>query len=141
MTGSEEPWYRTAILYEVAVHSFEDANGDGFGDIAGLTKRLEYLQWLGITAIWMLPILPSPMRDGGYDATDLAGVRGEYGSLDDVRELIAEAHARGIRVITDFVVNHTSDQHPWFRAARPPRTRLRPANPLLAPARSLRAGV
>ena len=120
MTGSEEPWYRTAILYEVAVHSFEDADGDGFGDIAGLTKRLEYLQWLGITAIWVLPILPSPMRDGGYDATDLAGVRGEYGSLDDVRELIAEAHARGIRVITDFVVNHTSDQHPWFRAARQP---------------------
>jgi maltose alpha-D-glucosyltransferase/alpha-amylase len=120
VTGPQEPWYQTAVLYEVAVHSFEDSNGDGFGDIAGLTKRLEYIQWLGITAIWMLPILPSPMQDGGYDVTDLTGVRSEYGSLDDVRELLAEAHARGIRVITDFVVNHTSDQHPWFRAARQP---------------------
>jgi len=120
VTASEERWYQTAVLYEVAVHSFEDTNGDGFGDIAGLSKRLEYIQWLGITAIWMLPILPSPMRDGGYDVTDLTGVRSEYGSLDDVRELLVEAHARGIRVITDFVVNHTSDQHPWFSAARQP---------------------
>jgi maltose alpha-D-glucosyltransferase/alpha-amylase len=120
VTGAEERWYQTAVLYEVAVHSFLDTDGDGVGDIAGLTKRLEYIQWLGITTIWILPILPSPMRDGGYDVTDLTGVRGEYGSLDDVRELLVEARARGIRVITDFVVNHTSDQHPWFRSARQP---------------------
>jgi maltose alpha-D-glucosyltransferase/alpha-amylase len=125
VTGPEDRWYQTAVLYEVAVHSFEDSVGDGFGDIAGLTKRLEYIEWLGITAIWILPILPSPMRDGGYDATDLTGVRSEYGSLDDVRELLREAHARGIRVITDFVVNHTSDQHPWFRAARQPSSDTR----------------
>ncbi|MCL1602089.1 MAG: alpha-amylase family glycosyl hydrolase, partial [Actinomycetia bacterium] len=83
MTVADAPWYQTAVLYEVAVHSFEDSNQDGFGDLAGLTKRLEYLQWLGITALWILPVLPSPMRDGGYDVTDLKGVRSEYGSLDD----------------------------------------------------------
>jgi maltose alpha-D-glucosyltransferase/alpha-amylase len=125
MTSSQEPWYRTAIFYEVAVHSFQDSNGDGFGDLAGLTQRLDYLEWLGITAIWLLPILPSPMRDGGYDVTDLTGVRSEYGSLDDVRTLISEAHGRGIRVITDFVVNHTSDQHPWFLEARKPGSQTR----------------
>lgn len=120
MNGSIEPWYRTAVLYEVAVHSFQDSNGDGFGDIGGLTERLDYLQWLGITAIWMLPILPSRMKDGGYDVTNLTGIRSEYGSLDDVRNLIREAHRRGIKVITDFVVNHTSDQHPWFVEAKQP---------------------
>jgi maltose alpha-D-glucosyltransferase/alpha-amylase len=120
VNGSIEPWYRTAVLYEVAVHSFQDSNGDGFGDIGGLTERLDYLQWLGITAIWMLPILPSRMKDGGYDVTNLTGIRSEYGSLDDVRNLIREAHRRGIKVITDFVVNHTSDQHPWFVEAKQP---------------------
>ena len=125
MTGADAPWYQTAVLYEVAVHSFEDSTQDGIGDLAGLTRRLEYLQWLGITALWILPIVPSPMRDGGYDVTDLTGVRSEYGSLDDVRDLLREAHARGIRVITDFVVNHTSDQHPWFRAARQPSSESR----------------
>jgi maltose alpha-D-glucosyltransferase/alpha-amylase len=118
VTSTDVQWYRSAVFYEVAVHSFSDSNGDGFGDIAGLTARLDYLQWLGVTAIWILPILPSPMRDGGYDVTDLTGVREVYGNLDDVRRLLAEAHARGIRVITDFVVNHTSDQHPWFLDAR-----------------------
>jgi len=125
VSGSETPWFRTAILYEVAVHSFQDSNGDGFGDIVGLTERLDYLEWLGITAIWMLPILPSPMRDGGYDVTNLTDIKSEYGSLDDVRRLISEAHSRGIRVITDFVVNHTSDQHPWFLAARRPGSKTR----------------
>ena len=120
MITRSDDWYREAVRYEVAVHSFCDSNGDGFGDISGLSERLDYLQWLGITAIWMLPILPSPMRDGGYDVTDLTGVRDEYGTLDDVRELLDAAHARGMRVITDFVVNHTSDQHPWFTEARQP---------------------
>ena len=125
MIARSGDWYREGVWYEVAVHSFRDSNGDGFGDIAGLTERLDYLQWLGITAIWMLPILPSPMRDGGYDVTDLTGIREEYGTLDDVRKLLDEAHARGMRVITDFVVNHTSDQHPWFRDARQPESQKR----------------
>jgi len=114
------PWYQTAILYEVAVHSFFDSNADGIGDIRGLTAKLDYLQWLGITAVWLLPIFPSPMRDGGYDVSDFTGVRPEYGTLEDVRLLLSEAHARGIKVITDFVVNHTSDRHPWFLEARDP---------------------
>jgi maltose alpha-D-glucosyltransferase/alpha-amylase len=125
VTGPAAPWFRTAVLYEVAVHSFHDSDGDGVGDIAGLTERLDYLAWLGITAIWMLPILPSPMKDGGYDVIDITGIRPEYGSIDDVRTLISEAHARGMRVITDFVVNHTSDQHPWFLAARQPGSETR----------------
>jgi maltose alpha-D-glucosyltransferase/alpha-amylase len=118
--SADPPWYQTAVFYEVAVHSFADSDADGFGDIAGLIARLDYLQWLGITALWLLPILPSPMRDGGYDVSDLEGVRPEYGTIDDVRSLIQEAHARGIAVVTDFVVNHTSDQHPWFIEARQP---------------------
>ena len=122
MSSREPPWYKTAVFYEVAVHSFSDSNDDGFGDIAGLTNKLDYLQWLGITAIWLLPILPSPMRDGGYDVSDLMGVRSEYGTPNDVRTLIDQAHTRGIRVITDLVVNHTSDQHPWFIEARDPES-------------------
>ncbi len=120
MTGDAKPWYRTAVFYEVAVHSYVDSNGDGIGDLQGLTDRLDYLQWLGITAIWILPIFPSPMRDGGYDVSDLVGIRSEFGNLDDFRNLIQQAHERGIRVMTDFVVNHTSDQHPWFQEARKP---------------------
>jgi maltose alpha-D-glucosyltransferase/alpha-amylase len=122
VNSQEPPWYTTAVFYEVAVHSFVDSDGDGFGDITGLTSKLDYLQWLGITAIWLLPILPSPMRDGGYDVSDLVGVRPEYGTLDDVRILLEQAHRRGIRVVMDFVVNHTSDQHPWFLEARDPES-------------------
>jgi maltose alpha-D-glucosyltransferase/alpha-amylase len=122
VSSQEPPWYKTAVFYEVAVHSFSDSNDDGFGDIAGLTNKLDYLQWLGITAIWLLPILPSPMRDGGYDVSDLMGVRPEYGTPNDVRTLIDQAHTRGIRVVTDLVVNHTSDQHPWFIEARDPES-------------------
>ncbi|MEN8239910.1 MAG: maltose alpha-D-glucosyltransferase, partial [Actinomycetota bacterium] len=120
MRSADLRWYETAIFYEVAIHSFFDSDADGIGDVAGLTAKLDYLQWLGITAIWLLPILPSPMRDGGYDVSDFRGVRPEYGTLDDVRVLLEEAHARGIAVVTDFVVNHTSDQHPWFVEARNP---------------------
>jgi len=120
MSQLSEDWYRTGVFYEVAVHSFQDSNGDGFGDIPGLIERLDYLAWLGVSVVWMLPILPSPMLDGGYDVTDLTGIREGYGTLDDVRTLIDEAHKRGIRVITDFVINHTSDQHPWFIEARKP---------------------
>jgi maltose alpha-D-glucosyltransferase/alpha-amylase len=120
VSSEDQPWYQTAVFYEVAVHSFFDSSADGTGDIAGLTSKLDYLEWLGITALWLLPILPSPMRDGGYDVSDLTGVRSEFGTLDDIRTLLEEAHTRGISVVTDFVVNHTSDQHPWFLEARDP---------------------
>ena len=114
------PWFRTGVFYEVAVRSYQDSDADGIGDIPGLTERLDHLQWLGITAIWLLPVLPSPMRDGGYDVSDFTGIGMEYGTLDDVRTLLEQAHARGIRVITDFVLNHSSDAHPWFVEARQP---------------------
>lgn len=118
---TDEPsWFHTGVFYEVAVHSYQDSTGDGFGDLRGLTSRLDHLEWLGIDAIWMLPVMPSPMRDGGYDVSDLTGIRPDYGTVDDMRYLIERAHACGIRVITDFIVNHTSDQHPWFLEARQP---------------------
>jgi maltose alpha-D-glucosyltransferase/alpha-amylase len=112
------PWYQTAVFYEVPVYAFQDGNGDGVGDFAGLTDRLDYLRWLGVTCVWILPFYESPLRDGGYDISDFRAVQPRYGTLDDVRTFIAEAHARDIRVITDIVVNHTSDQHPWFQEAR-----------------------
>ncbi|MGI9666770.1 MAG: maltose alpha-D-glucosyltransferase [Acidimicrobiia bacterium] len=117
---SDPAWFQTGVFYEVAVHSFQDSTGDGFGDLAGLTSRLDHLASLGITAIWMLPVMPSPMRDGGYDVTDMTGIRADYGTVEDMSTLISEAHGRGIRVIIDFVVNHTSDQHPWFTSALDP---------------------
>ncbi|MEE9473215.1 MAG: alpha-amylase family glycosyl hydrolase, partial [Acidimicrobiia bacterium] len=113
-------WYQSATFYEIPVHAFYDSNGDGLGDIAGITAKLDYLQWLGVDCLWILPFYPSPMVDGGYDISDLTGVRTEFGTIDDVRELLAEAHARDMRVIGDVVVNHTSDQHPWFQEARRP---------------------
>ena len=118
MSAHNEPWYRSGVFYEVAVQSFSDSNGDGFGDIPGLTARLDYLASLGVTAVWILPVFPSPMRDGGYDVSDFTGIRSEYGTIEDVCMFVEEAHKRGLRVITDFIANHTSDQHPWFRNAR-----------------------
>ncbi|HEX6887135.1 MAG TPA: maltose alpha-D-glucosyltransferase [Candidatus Nanopelagicales bacterium] len=112
------PWYRQAVVYELFVRGFHDANGDGIGDLRGITEKLDYLQWLGIDCIWLLPFFPSPMRDGGYDVSDLVGVHPDFGTLDDAVTLIDEAHRRGIRVIADMVVNHTSDQHPWFQESR-----------------------
>jgi maltose alpha-D-glucosyltransferase / alpha-amylase len=111
-------WYRRAVFYEVLVRGFQDASGDGTGDIRGLTSRLDYLQWLGIDCIWLLPIYESPLRDGGYDIADYMRILGEYGNIADFVELVEEAHKRGIRVIADLVMNHTSDQHPWFQASR-----------------------
>jgi maltose alpha-D-glucosyltransferase/alpha-amylase len=124
--GTGDPlWYKDAIIYEVHVRAFRDSNGDGTGDFAGLTEKLEYLQDLGVTAIWILPFYPSPLRDDGYDIADYAGVNPDYGTLRDVRRFIREAHKRGLRVITELVCNHTSDQHPWFQRAR----RARPGSP------------
>jgi maltose alpha-D-glucosyltransferase/alpha-amylase len=111
-------WYRRAVFYEVLVRGFQDASGDGTGDIRGLTSRLDYLQWLGIDCVWLLPIYESPLRDGGYDIADYMQILPEYGNVADFVELVEESHKRGIRVIADLVMNHTSDAHPWFQASR-----------------------
>ncbi|WP_233886218.1 maltose alpha-D-glucosyltransferase [Paraburkholderia flagellata] len=116
---SDDPlWYKDAIIYQVHVKSFFDSNNDGVGDFPGLLAKLDYIAGLGVTAIWLLPFYPSPRRDDGYDIADYRNVHPDYGQLADVRRFIQEAHARGIRVITELVINHTSDQHPWFQRAR-----------------------
>ncbi len=111
-------WYKDAIIYETHVRAFCDSDADGIGDFPGLTQKLDYLQDLGITAIWLLPFYPSPLRDDGYDIADYTSVHPAYGTLSDFKTLLREAHRRGLRVITELVVNHTSDQHPWFQRAR-----------------------
>jgi maltose alpha-D-glucosyltransferase / alpha-amylase len=117
-TDEQSLWYKDAVIYELHVRAFFDSNGDGVGDFRGLTEKLDYLQDLGVTAIWLLPFYPSPLMDDGYDTADYTGVHPAYGSLPDVRRFIREAHRRGLRVITELVCNHTSDQHPWFQRAR-----------------------
>jgi maltose alpha-D-glucosyltransferase/alpha-amylase len=119
------PWFVDAVFYEVPVYAFFDSNGDGIGDFAGLTEKLDYLEWLGVTCIWLLPFYESPLRDGGYDVSDFQSVLPRYGTIDDVQRLLDEAHGRGLRVIADMIVNHTSDQHPWFQEARKPGSALR----------------
>ena len=111
-------WYKDAVVYQLHVRTFSDSNADGIGDFAGLTQRLDYLQELGITAIWLLPFYPSPLRDDGYDIADYTSVHASYGSLEDFKTFLAAAHSRGIRIIIEMVLNHTSDQHPWFKEAR-----------------------
>jgi maltose alpha-D-glucosyltransferase/alpha-amylase len=111
-------WYRDAIIYEVHVKAFFDTNNDGMGDFAGLIAKLDYLEELGVNTLWLLPFYPSPQRDDGYDIADYHNVHSDYGSRDDVRKLIRELHKREMRLITELVINHTSDQHPWFQAAR-----------------------
>jgi maltose alpha-D-glucosyltransferase / alpha-amylase len=111
-------WYKRAVFYEVLVRGFADSNGDGTGDLKGLVSKLDYLSWLGIDCIWLLPIFQSPLRDGGYDISDYFTILPEFGDLGDFVELVDEAHKRGMRVIADLVMNHTSDQHPWFQASR-----------------------
>ncbi len=105
-------------MYEVFVRGFYDSNGDGIGDLPGLTAKLDYLSWLGVDCLWLLPIFASPQRDGGYDISDFYAIHSDYGTLEDFRQLLEAAHQRGIRVVCDLVVNHTSDQHPWFPEAR-----------------------
>ncbi|MGA9775307.1 MAG: maltose alpha-D-glucosyltransferase [Candidatus Dormiibacterota bacterium] len=105
-------------MYEVFVRGFYDSNGDGIGDLPGLTAKLDYLSWLGVDCLWLLPIFASPQRDGGYDISDFYAIHSDYGTLEDFRQLLEAAHQRGIRVVCDLVVNHTSDQHPWFQEAR-----------------------
>jgi maltose alpha-D-glucosyltransferase/alpha-amylase len=118
MIDQDPLWYKKAIIYEVHIRAFYDSNADGIGDIRGLIEKLPYIHSLGVTCLWLLPMYPSPLRDDGYDIADYYGIHPDYGTVDDFRELVAEAHKRGIRVLTELVVNHTSDQHPWFQEAR-----------------------
>ncbi len=111
-------WFKRAVFYEVLVRSFSDSTGDGVGDLSGLTDKLDYLQWLGVDCLWLPPFYPSPLRDGGYDVADYLDVHPDIGTLGDFVQLVDAAHSRGLRVIVDFVMNHTSDQHPWFQASR-----------------------
>src|ERR687889_512567 len=115
---SDPLWFKTAVFYEIHLRGFFDGTGDGHGDFRGLAQKLDYLQWLGIDVVWLLPMYPSPMRDGGYDIADFYGVHQDYGSIEDVRAFIEAAHERGIRVIADLVMNHTSSDHAWFQRAR-----------------------
>jgi maltose alpha-D-glucosyltransferase/alpha-amylase len=111
-------WFKTAVFYEIHTRAFFDANGDGSGDFRGLTEKLDYLQWLGVDCIWLLPFYKSPLRDGGYDISDFFTIQPDYGTVDDVRDFIEASHQRGIRVIADLVMNHTSSDHPWFQESR-----------------------
>jgi maltose alpha-D-glucosyltransferase/alpha-amylase len=115
---SDPVWYKDAIIYQLHVKAFRDSNGDGYGDFQGLMQKLEYLESLGINTIWLLPFYPSPLRDDGYDIADYENIHPQYGTLDDFKRFLDEAHRRGMRVITELVINHTSDQHPWFQRAR-----------------------
>jgi maltose alpha-D-glucosyltransferase/alpha-amylase len=119
LPSSKDPlWYKSAVIYEAHIRAFFDSNGDGIGDIEGLAVKLDYLQDLGVTAIWLLPFYPSPLKDDGYDIADYYSLNTIYGTLQDFRSFLSEAHHRGLRVITELVVNHTSDQHPWFQRSR-----------------------
>src|SRR4051794_20695846 len=111
-------WYKDALLYELSVRAFADSNGDGFGDFRGLTRRLDYLEALGATAVWLLPFQRSPWRDDGYDITDYYTVDPTVGDLGDFVRFVEQARDRGLRVLIDLVLNHTSNEHPWFQAAR-----------------------
>src|SRR5881396_3390207 len=115
---SDPLWYKDAIIYELHVKTFHDSNADGIGDFRGLIEKLDYLQELGISAIWLLPFYPSPLKDDGYDIANYLDVNPNYGTLDDFRAFLDAAHERGLRVITELVINHTSDQNPWFQKSR-----------------------
>jgi maltose alpha-D-glucosyltransferase/alpha-amylase len=123
-SASDPLWYKDAIIYELHVRAFQDSNGDGIGDFPGLISRLDYLQDLGVTCLWLLPFFPSPLRDDGYDISDYVDVNPCYGTLNDFKLFLDAAHQRGMQVLIELVINHTSDQHPWFQAARlaPPRS-------------------
>lgn len=116
--AQDPQWYRRAVFYEVLVHAFADSNADGVGDFPGLVSKLDYLRWLGVDALWIPPFYPSPLKDDGYDISDYEDVDHRYGTMEDFESLVREAHHRGIRIVVDMVLNHTSDQHPWFRSSR-----------------------
>ncbi len=116
--GTDPQWFKRAVFYEVLVRSFKDSDGDGVGDLCGLIERLDHLEWLGVDCLWLPPFYPSPLRDGGYDVSDYKNVLPEFGTLEDFSRFVRLAHDRGMRVIVDFVMNHTSDQHAWFQSSR-----------------------
>src|SRR3990167_9052361 len=117
--SSDDPlWYRDAVIYQLNVKAFFDTNADGMGDFPGVTAKLDYVRALGVNTIWLMPFYPSPLKDDGYDVADYHNVHPQYGTRSDFRQFVREAHRRELRVITELVVNHTSDQHPWFQAAR-----------------------
>jgi maltose alpha-D-glucosyltransferase / alpha-amylase len=118
MTSGDPLWFKSAIIYELHVRAFFDSTGDGKGDINGLISKLPYLQDLGVNCLWLLPMYPSPLRDDGYDIADFYAIHPDYGTIEDFQHLVDAAHARGIRILTELVVNHTSDHHPWFQEAR-----------------------
>ncbi|HEU4693077.1 MAG TPA: alpha-amylase family glycosyl hydrolase, partial [Vicinamibacterales bacterium] len=115
---SQADWYKDAIIYQLHIKAFFDANNDGIGDFAGLMQKLDYVQELGVDTVWILPFYPSPLRDDGYDIADYRDVHPSYGTMRDFRRFVRAAHDRNLRVITELVINHTSDQHPWFQRAR-----------------------
>jgi alpha-glucosidase len=114
-------WWQWGIVYQIYPRSFQDSNGDGVGDLKGIAGRLDYLKWLGVTAIWISPIFPSPMADLGYDVSNYVDIHPLFGTLADFDELVMEAHERGLKVILDFVPNHTSEEHLWFQESRSSR--------------------
>src|ERR1700743_393729 len=121
LSGSETDdalWYKDAVIYQVNVKSFLDSNDDGIGDFKGLTSKLEYIRDLGVNTIWLMPFYPSPLKDDGYDISDYQNVHPQFGTLDDFRAMLREAHRLELKVVTELIINHTSDQHPWFQAAR-----------------------
>ncbi len=122
---SDSLWYKDAVIYELHIKSFHDSNNDGIGDIQGVIEKLDYLQDLGVTALWLLPFYPSPLLDDGYDIADYFDINPDYGTLSDFKRLLREAHRREIRIITELVINHTSDQHKWFQRSR----RAKPGSP------------
>ncbi|HEU5438146.1 MAG TPA: alpha-amylase family glycosyl hydrolase, partial [Ktedonobacterales bacterium] len=115
---AQRPWWQTTTIYQIYPRSFQDTNGDGIGDLAGIRSRLDYLRWLGVDTVWLSPIYPSPMADFGYDVANYVDVDPMFGTLADLDALIADLHARGMRLLLDLVPNHTSDEHPWFVASR-----------------------
>src|SRR5262245_33588353 len=117
----ERLWWERGTIYQIYPRSFMDGNGDGVGDLAGIIKRLDYLEWLGVDAVWLSPIYPSPMKDFGYDVSDYTNIDPLFGTLADFYHLTTEVHRRGMKILLDFVPNHTSDRHPWFTEARSSR--------------------
>ncbi|MBS1544815.1 MAG: maltose alpha-D-glucosyltransferase, partial [Bacteroidetes bacterium] len=121
-TKSDPLWFKEAVFYELSVRAFYDSNGDGIGDFQGLIQKLDYLEDLGITAVWLLPFYPSPLKDDGYDIAEHCDIHPDYGTLADFKAFLKEAHRRGIRVVTELILNHTSDQHSWFQKSRKARS-------------------